>query len=372
MKFTISLDKAKKALATSVVLNGNQIQEVLKNYLIQADERGVLIIGTDLEIALLLRSEADITEQGAVLVDGKQLNDIINYSTGQSLTFETGENNLTISSATGKSVLLTRSTEDYPKIDDFDDSLESVKLPRVPFIAAMQHVVSTVCEDETRRQINAVCIDSSEFISTDGKMVSIFKSTVPFALSNVLIPQKSLAAFFRVLKASSEEFFQFQETKQFYYFKLGTQTLSIRRLNIQFPTDRLRGLVTKTKETNSVNYTVGKVAIVSALERARLTANESRAVFVNCLKDKMELKTADGFGNYSVESLQLKSDHDKEISAFFNWINLLDLANSFSSENIALSFSEKAPDRSPLFLGESTFSAVILPVEMSFNPQAFK
>lgn len=382
MKFTIGLNEAKKALeSSSVILSADaKIQDVLKNSLIQADDKGLLIQGTDLEIAMISRQPIEMQEAGSVLVDTKKLSDIIRYSSGETLSFETVDNatsgqSISIRTITGKTQLLTRSTDDFPKIEDFDPEKPYISVPRVQFIQAIQKVIFSVCEDETRRSINGLKINDNCFISTDGKSISIYKSIIPFDLKNVLLPQRAIQALIRILKESSEEVFLFQDAKNFYYFKLGNTVFSIRKVTIDFPEERLLAICNKTKEENKAKFTFGRIGLISAIERVRLNAaQDSNAIYFGIDGTSSILKSKDSFGNFSIETLtnSAESEDASKAEAFFNWINLLDALKAMTAENVTLSFASKDQAKKPLFMGEESLSVVVLPIEMAFNQAEVK
>ncbi len=374
MKFTIKIADAKTALeAATVVLNANSnVQEILKSYLIQADDKGVLIQGTDLEIAMIARQTSTVEEQGSVLVDGKKLSDIIRYASGEDLVFETADDKITIKSATGKSVLVTCPTDEYPKIDNFHEDEEFATVNRQQFIAALETVLFSVCEDETRRALNAVSIKDNQFVSTDGKMIAIYTSPVPFPIPETLIPQRSLAPLLRVLKKYNTETLSFQDTKAFYYFKIGADVFSIRKVNLQFPLPRLKTLIAKSKEGNTVKVGFNRTALIGAIERIRLNASpDSHAIYLGITNGKTIIKTQDGFGNYSTEELAstLDSEDVKKVDIFFNWLNLLDVLKAMSGDKVDCRFNVKY-GKSPLYLGEANLDAVLLPIEQTFQQEA--
>lgn len=376
MKFSIDIAGAKTALdASGVVLNCNaQVQEVLKNYLIQADKDGVLILGTDLEIALIARQNATIEETGSVLVPGKKLSDIIRYASGEKLKFETEGDKLTISSATGHTVLLTQPTDEYPNVEDFDESKEFVTLNRAQFIAALHRVLFSVCDDETRRALNAISINNDRFISTDGKMVSIFISPIKLPINNVIIPQRSIAPLIRVLSKFEDETFKFQDTKTFYYFKLGNTVFSIRKVTIKFPEDKLIKLVSDSKASNTEVVKFNRQALIGAIERVRLNASEeSKAIYLGISKSDTVIKSQDELGNYSVEKIPSSLQGESQgAGVFFNWLNLLDCLKAMNAESVEAHFKKSSPEKSGMFIGESNLEAVLLPIEMQFNQADLK
>lgn len=379
MEFTISIEKAKKALeASSVVLSTNtQIQEVLKNYLIQATDGDVLILGTDLEIAMLAHQSCDVKETGTVLVDGKKLSDIIRYASGETLHFKTDDDGkLNIRHQTGKWTLLTRAADEFPQVEDFDEEKEFKTISRAQFVQALQRVSHSVCEDETRRALNAVSIKDNQFMSTDGKMVTVFVPPVKIDICDTLIPQRSLTPLVRVLNRFEDETFKFQDSKAFYYFKIGGNTFSIRKVNIEFPAKRTLQILESAKASNTVEVKFNRAAIVSAIERVRLNAQQdSKAIYLGITNGVTTIKTVDEFGNYSIETLksELKDSNEKvsKVEIFFNWVNLFEVLKAMTSEVVVMKFDTNY-NKKPLYIGELSLDSILLPIEMSFNQEDLK
>ena len=244
-------------------------------------------------------------------------------------------------------------------------------------LLALNRVLFSVCEDETRRALNAVSINNDRFISTDGKMISIFTSPIKLGLENVIIPQRSIAPLIRVLSKFETETFDFQNQAEqpFMYFKIADTVFSIRKVTIKFPESRLSKLVSDTKENNTVKAKFNRTAMIGAIERVRLNANEdSRAIYFCFEKNSCVLKTQDEFGNYSVEKIpaSLDSQDTDKVEVFYNWLNILDCLKAMNGEGVDARFAVKSPNKSPMYIGESTIDAVILPIETAFQADTLK
>ena len=77
MKFTIARDRLLKALqlATGVV-ERRQTLPVLANLLIKANETGVALTGTDLEVEIGAHTDVDVEQPGEITIPARKLADI--------------------------------------------------------------------------------------------------------------------------------------------------------------------------------------------------------------------------------------------------------------------------------------------------------
>ena len=77
MKFTIARDRLLKALqlATGVV-ERRQTLPVLANLLIKANETGVALTGTDLEVEIVAHTDVDVEQPGEITIPARKLADI--------------------------------------------------------------------------------------------------------------------------------------------------------------------------------------------------------------------------------------------------------------------------------------------------------
>ena len=77
MKFTIARDRLLKALqlATGVV-ERRQTLPVLANLLIRADENGVALTGTDLEVEMVAHTNVDVEQSREITIPARKLADI--------------------------------------------------------------------------------------------------------------------------------------------------------------------------------------------------------------------------------------------------------------------------------------------------------
>ena len=119
MKFTIARDRLLKALqlATGVV-ERRQTLPVLANLLIKANETGVALTGTDLEVEIVAHTDVDVEQPGEITIPARKLADIWRaLPEGSDVTLSVGGDRATVRSGRSRFTLATLPAVDFPKIE---------------------------------------------------------------------------------------------------------------------------------------------------------------------------------------------------------------------------------------------------------------
>ena len=96
MQFTVS----KSALTSALALVGRVVGKassvpILSNVKLAADADGLMVTGTDLEIALSVRVEAKVTEPGTATLPAKKMSEYSRLLADGDVSFKTGDTNWT-------------------------------------------------------------------------------------------------------------------------------------------------------------------------------------------------------------------------------------------------------------------------------------
>ena len=119
MKFTIARDRLLKALqlATGVV-ERRQTLPVLANLLIRADENGVALTGTDLEVEMVAHTNVDVEQPGEITIPARKLADIWRaLPDGADVSVSAEGDRSTIKSGRSRFTLATLPANDFPQIE---------------------------------------------------------------------------------------------------------------------------------------------------------------------------------------------------------------------------------------------------------------
>ncbi|MBC8386200.1 MAG: DNA polymerase III subunit beta, partial [Candidatus Cloacimonetes bacterium] len=152
---------------------------ILTNYLIEADEKNnkMKFTATDLEITVIVEFDANVSEEGRIVVSAKNLNEIINSLPDSMVHFMVEEENLKIVCLRSKFNLLCAETEQYPLIPQRDES-NNIKLDAKMFKKMIDNTHFAVSTEINRPIFTGIywkmTSDFQMMAATDGKKIAEF------------------------------------------------------------------------------------------------------------------------------------------------------------------------------------------------------
>lgn len=180
---------------------------ILLNVLIETSNDGLILTGTDMEIALRIIIPAKIEEEGTITIPAKKVFEIVRESGPDSITIEEKENSW-VHIVTGQSSynLAGMPGNEFPQFPEYDEdnfvSIESYIFQEliektIYSIAGEQESVYTLTSVLLRKEV----IDDKtklKMISSDGHRLTVMEKDIPDSLDNLqpgettLIPKKGV------------------------------------------------------------------------------------------------------------------------------------------------------------------------------------
>ncbi|WP_262693234.1 DNA polymerase III subunit beta [Kordiimonas aquimaris] len=205
MKFTIERNSLLKALGhvQSVVERRNTIP-ILSNVMIEAEGDGISMTATDLDIAIIERTEAGVTQPGATTVPAHTLFDIARKlpdGAEVELNLEDGDR-LVVRAGRSKFTLACLDKEDFPIMSESDMphrfAIAAEELKRL--IDKARFAIST---EETRYYLNGIYLhvansesgDTLRAVATDGHRLAQVEQSVPdgaTGMPGIIVPRKTV------------------------------------------------------------------------------------------------------------------------------------------------------------------------------------
>jgi len=130
MRFSIQREALLRRLQQVVgVVERRQTLPVLANLLVNVDSCGVALTGTDLEVEMVARTEADDLDAGEVTVPARKLFDICRaLPDGVTIKFEQSGERAVVSAGRSRFTLATLPATEFPVIENIE-LVERVSLP---------------------------------------------------------------------------------------------------------------------------------------------------------------------------------------------------------------------------------------------------
>jgi DNA polymerase-3 subunit beta len=275
MHFIISKSVLLKELnlIQGVVERKNTIP-VLSNLLIESVENTLIIKGTDLDVSITTRCEAEVKKAGAVCIQAKKLFEIVRSLPEAEIDFKSNEQDqVFITCERSKFKMVGLGKDVFPIVNQFDGPF--VSLPAALLSTFIARTVFAITNEESRYALNGAKFELStegvRMVATDGHRLSFIEKKDKFFQGekvDVLIPRKTLSELSK-LSAEANCVVEFGKDDNHLYFKVENRLMASRTLSGQFPNYEL--VLPKDKRI-PVNFDNNR--LFSAIKRVSLMADE--------------------------------------------------------------------------------------------------
>ena len=365
MKFTIDSASFAKGLGLPLgVITLKTTIPILGNFLIEADQGGIRITGTDLELAAISSLPAEVKESGKACIPAKRLTEIVRSLSEDELTVTVLENHwASVTSGRAKFKLTGLSPDNFPTIPQSPP--DSINLPASILHTALRRTLFAVTKEESRYTLNGVLLaldaQGLRLVATDGHRLAL--SVSPLAEQpkpqSLLVPRDAATLLLRLLSdAKDDATVTFASDDSHIFFGLGDQKLISRRLTGQFP-----GYEAILPKDNNLVATVRPEILATALHRVATLADErSNFVKLSLKPGSLEVSTStfDGEGQDLIDAEYV----GPEFSIGFNVRYLLDFlatVTATGAKQVQLTFKDEssAAEFTPI---EGGYRYVVMPL----------
>jgi DNA polymerase III subunit beta len=217
----------------------------LSGILITAGGNGIALRATDLEMGLETRLDAEVGEEGAVLLPGRLLSEISRSLPDAMVEIETRESERDVEIRCGGSSfhLRTLPAEDFPKFPEEDG--EPLKIPAAALAATVDVVARAASRDDMRPVLTGVLVSARgremTMVATDSYRLAVKRTELEGEIGGELeanIPARALRELARILAAEEVEEVSVALLRNQAVFKAGAIVLNTRLIEGQFPNFR--------------------------------------------------------------------------------------------------------------------------------------
>jgi len=347
MKFVVNRDLFTRALARiQGVLSRKATLPVLSNVLLEADENGLRVAATDLDVTFDGRIKARVDEPGRTTVDGKRLFDVVRSLPGEEIDIEVGEEErLVLRCKNAEFMLLGNAADNYPSLPD----TEGVELMPVDGDALRELIDRTrfsVSTDESRPNLNGVyfrCMGDGRIrvVSTDGHRLSQGErdarrdeTDIP-EREGVIIPRKGVEELKKMLdEAGSEVAFGFLDNN----LVVGGRSvvLFVRLIDAAFPD--YRQVIPKSSARRVV---LDRIPFLNSLKRIGLLASErTHGVRIELRPGRMTLLSDNPDLGKAREEIPVEGYDGTELIIAFNARYVRDILSTLSAPKVEMALNE--------------------------------
>jgi DNA polymerase-3 subunit beta len=344
MKFTIARDRLLKALqlATGVV-ERRQTLPVLANLLIKANETGVALTGTDLEVEMVAHTDVDVEQPGEVTIPARKLADIWRaLPDGSDVAVSVEGDRATVRSGRSRFTLATLPATDFPKIEGGETDVV-VSVAQADLRALIDEVGFAMAQQDVRYFLNGMLFEITEdhlrTVATDGHRLAMCTKSCalesPIAeRRQAIVPRKAVLELSRLLDEEDENI-RIQLGSNHLRVTKGAYTLTTKLVDGQVPD------YDKVVPKDASRTLVGdRDTLRQGFQRASILSNEKyRGVRLTISAEQLTIQANNPEQEEAEEVVPVEfNGSDLEIG--FNVSYLLDVLGVMVDEQVKLSVSD--------------------------------
>jgi DNA polymerase-3 subunit beta len=315
---------------------------VLAGLLLKAEEGQLSLSSFDYEVSARVSVEAEVEEEGTVLVSGRLLADISRALPNRPVEISTDGVRATVVCGSSRFTLHTLPVEEYPALPQMPNATGTV--PGEVFSAAVQQVAIAAGRDDTLPVLTGVRIeiegDTVTLASTDRYRFAVreflWKPENPEVSAVALVPAKTLQDTAKALTSGDQVILALSGSGA------GEGLIGFEGAGRRTTTRLLEGDLPKYKtlfptEFNSVAV-IETAPFVEAVKRVALVAERNTPVRLSFEQGVLILEAGSSDDAQAVERVDARLDGD-DISIAFNPTFLLDGLSAIDSPVAQLSFT---------------------------------
>jgi DNA polymerase-3 subunit beta len=367
---TMKVTCGRNELADKLQLAGRGVStrtnvQILAGIMLRAASGQLHLSATDMEISLRVSLDAQVEDEGAIVVPGRLLVDIVRLlPTGEVMIAhraEEGVAELTCGSASYK--LHTYAAEDFPRLPEVDPDA-AFTVDREAFVDTIARVSRSSSRDESRPVLTGILVrfEDSKLVmaATDSYRLSVKETALakgPGQELEAIVPARALAELSRIAQGESGSISIGVQENQI-VFGVDEIWLTARRIDGQFP--NYRQLLPETFEAE---IQLPRDEFLEIVRRASLMAQRKSPLRLRFESGELTVSAQTQDVGEAHESLPISYSGDT-IEIGFNAEFLRDGLESVSED--AVRFKLISPLRPGLILGEADdFLYLIMPIRLA-------
>ncbi len=339
---------------------------VLTGVLLQAGDDRLSLAATDMEISLRVALEAEVEDEGAVVVPGRLLVDIARLlPPGEvSLEYRQEEGVARLTCGPASYALNTFSAEDFPRLPDLG-AAPAFAVERQAFLDTILKVSRSASRDESRPVLTGILVRFGDgklvMAATDSYRLSVKETALeqgPAQELEAIVPARALGELARIAQATAAEELQLGIQENQVVFDVDGVTLTARRIDGQFP--NYKQLVPESFEAE---VDLPRDEFLDVVRRTALMAQRKSPLRLRFAEGEVTVSAQTQDVGESRESLPIHYDGDV-IEIGFNADFLRDGLESVSDDRVRLKLI--SPIRPGLIQGEGDdFLYLIMPIRLA-------
>ncbi len=346
MKFNVNQQDLQSALNyCQGVIEKRSTLPILSNVLMDVSNSKLIITATDLDLIFIHQIDnIEVVEEGRTTTTSSIMYDIVRkFTSGKKINLSlSNESKLQLESDNSIFNLNCINSFEFPLTDENFNENEFV-INSKKLLKLLNKCKFSVSNDETRHYLSGIyfhqtVVDDKNYltaVATDSHRMSISKTRLEQKINfePVILPKKTIFQLVSLLDSYDGDV-KISNVKSKIKFELDKSILISKLIDGKFP-----NYIQVIPKNNQKKLEINLKLFLNSVDRvASVSLDKKDGVKFNLTKESLNLSvnnTNSGDGN---ETLNVKFDHDLEIS--FNSRYLLDVASQIDGENIEIFFND--------------------------------
>lgn len=347
-------------------INGKTTLELLKGILISAKDDQLKLTGYDLEIGIETYAQAEVIQEGEIVVNARLFGDIIRKLPDSFVEIETdSDNNVYINCVNSKFKIKGDSAKEYPRLPEVKEE-DLYSIPQDLLKNMIKQTVFATSQDQTKPVLMGELLEivngNISLVAIDGYRLAVRSCSVDNIINDakVIIPGKALIDVNSLLSSEEDVKLGFDEKNAI--FMINDTKIITRLLEGEF-IDYKKLL---PREHNS-KVKLNTKGLLNSIERASLLSQSEKnnLIKLSIRDNTMAITSNTDKGNvYEEVSLELEGDY---LDIAFNSRYFLEGLKNIDSEEIFIEFTTNV---NPCIIRPADgvkYTYLLLPVRISSN-----
>lgn len=334
---------------------------ILSGILIETQEERLKLVGTDLELGIECRVDANIIKDGTIVLPANHLANIVRELPNKELELELKKDNkVEISCGLSQFKIHGSPADEYPLLPEIGSGIEYT-LSQKKFQAMINRIKFATSDDESRPFLTGglLSIDNEnlKMVATDSYRLAYTQLKLDKDLKNeeIIIPSKTLNELSKLL--NSEDEIRFLITDNQILFEFSEITIISRLIEGQFPNYKQ-----VIPDNHKTEIKLKKKELLNATKRAALVArNNSNIIKTKFQNDKLMIESNAPEVGQAYEELST-SQHGDDTEIAFNANYLIDVLKVIDNEEILIELSGELSPGVIKEVDNDNYIHVIMPV----------
>lgn len=339
MKFQISSKQLEGALSSVIgVVPNKATLPILETVLFEADDKGLTLTATDLEITVNRTIDADIQAEGSVAIPGRRLLETLRQLADIPVGFDVdGSNHITFKTDKGTYKLVGENGDEFPSAPELSEG-SSFSVPAEVLKDSIHRTSFAVSNDDLRPAMMGVFFQVSgtdaKIVATDGhRLVKLIRKDITTEKeAKFIVPEKALSMVGKSELGQTAKVTIFQDHAR---FEGSTTSILTRLINETYP-----NYESVIPRENDKILRVDKNEMLSTVKRVSIfSSSTTRQVRLEMHADALTISAEDiDMSSEAKESIPCEYNAENMVIGF-NARYLSDVLNNIDQDEVEFEFS---------------------------------